>query len=434
MPLQRQAYQDILAWKKNPQHKALLITGARQVGKTFLVRAFAREYYKTVLEINFVEQPSAKAIFEGDLDIDTLITSLTAYSNKPLKPRSTLIFFDEIQECPRARTAIKFLVDDGRFDYIESGFLLGISYKDVPSYPVGYEQVLSMYPLTLEEFYQANGVQEKVLTTVRECFQSRKSVPEAIHNRLKQLFYYYLVVGGMPAAVQNFINTNDIAQTLVTQKSILALYRQDIAKYASNKSHVHAIFDYIPAELNKKNKRFKLSDLAKSARMERYESDFMWLSDAGVALPCYNVTEPKPPLALNQQHNLFKVYLCDTGLLCAATMDSIQFDLIQGNVKINWGSILENVIAQQLVAKESKLYYFDKPKIGEIDFLLKCEGAIVPLEAKSGKDCQQHRALDKLLAVKEWNIHQAYVLCGENVCAKGSLLYLPWYMVFCLHR
>ncbi|WP_080797489.1 ATP-binding protein [Arabiibacter massiliensis] len=434
MALKRKALKHLERWKNNPDHRALLITGARQVGKTYLVREFARNHYDTFIEINFVQTPSATAIFEGDLDARTLIANLTAFSSKPLVPGSTLIFLDEIQECPRARTAIKFLVDDGRFDYIESGSLLGVRYKEVPSYPVGYETYLRMYPLTLEEFFHANGIQPEVFEHVRACFSHRTPVAEALHERLLKLFRLYLVVGGMPAAVQEFVNSSDLARVLKIQRDILAQYRQDIARYASDKTHVHAIFDHIPAELDKKNKRFKLSDLAKTARMERYASDFMWLADAGVALPCYNTSEPKAPLAINAQHSLLKVFLCDVGLLGAALGGTVQFELLQGNIDVNWGSLLENAIAQQLVAHDFDLYYYDKQRVGEVDFLLQDGKSIVPLEAKSGRDFRKHAALDNLLAVQEWRLSSAFVVCSCNIEQKSKVTYLPWYALICIEK
>ena len=429
MSLKRSAYSDFTAWKNDADHGALLVTGARQVGKTFLIREFAKESYKVTLEINFVETPSAKAIFEGDLDADTLIANLTAFSGVALEPGETLVFLDEIQECPQARTAIKFLVDDGRFDYIESGSLLGVLYGQVPSLPVGYERIVRMFPLSLEEFFAANGVQPDVLDSTRLCCEEGRPVPTVAHERLLRLFRLYLAIGGMPSAVKEFTETSDLARVLQVQRDILMLYRQDIAKYAPNKAHVHAIFDSMPAELDKKNKRFKLSDLSKTARMERYESDFMWLVDAGVALPCYNATAPLTPLEVNAQRNLFKLFLCDVGLLSAASVGSVQFDLVSGNVSINWGSFLENAIAQQLTANGFDLFYYDKSKIGEVDFLLQRGSKVIPLEAKSGSDCEKHAALDNLMAVSEWSLDEAVVICRDNVKQSGSVTYLPWYSI-----
>ena len=432
MALARTAYQKLLAWKQRPQHKALLISGARQVGKTYLVREFARAEYGAFLEINFIETPSAVQAFEGDLDAQTIITNLSVYAASPLVPGNTLVFLDEVQMCPRARTAIKFLVDDGRFDYIESGSLLGVTYQAVPSIPVGYEEQLQLMPLSLSEFFGACGIQREVLDHVGGCVRAGRPVPEPIHSRLLRLFRIYMAVGGMPAAVQAYVDSFDLAAVLQIQRDVLALYRQDIARYAPDKPHVHRIFDAIPAELDKKNKRFMLSDLAKSARMNRYESDFMWLVDAGVGLPCYNATAPVVPLAVNVRRNLFKLFLCDVGLLAAAAVGPVQRELIQGDLSINWGSFLENAVAQQLAACGIDLYYYDKSKIGEVDFLVQRAGRVVPLEAKSGAVYTKHRALDNLMAVEEWGLAQGVVLCGGNVAAEGRLVYVPWYALACL--
>ena len=429
MAIKRSLSKQLEAWKERKDHKALLIDGARQVGKTFAVREFARSHYEVFLEVNFIEMPGAKAIFEGDLDASTVIMGLTAYSGVPLVPGKTLIFFDEIQECPRARTAIKFLVDDGRFDYMESGSLLGVTYQHVDSLPIGYEEELRVYPLTFAEFALALGVQPDVLREARCACESGSPVPQAIHERLLRAFRIYMAVGGMPAAVQTFMDTSDLVHVLEVQRSILTLYRQDASKYAPNKAHVNAIFDAIPAQLDKKNRRFKLTDLAKSARMERYESDFMWLADAGIALPCYNVSAPTVPLQINKQHSLFKLFLCDCGLLSAASVGAVQFDLIQGNLSINQGSFLENVLAQELVANGFSLFYFDKAKIGEVDFVLQRGSAVLPLEAKSGADFKSHRALDNLMRIDEWGVEQAVVLCGGNVSSGEGITYLPWYAV-----
>lgn len=429
MELARSTDKAIEHWHGNPSKRALLITGARQVGKTHAIRRFAREHYRHFLELNFVETPSAKRIFDGDLDARTVIANLTAFAGHPLVPGETLVFFDEVQECPRARAAIKFLVDDGRFDYAESGSLLGVLYQDVPSLPVGYEQVLRMYPLGLEEFFLALGVQPETLELVRSCKRDAQPVPGAIHERLTRLTRLYLATGGMPAAVARLAETSDLAQVLAVQRDIVELYRQDIAKYAPNKPHVKAIFDAMPAELARANKRFLLKDLAPSARMERYASDFMWLVDAGVALPCYNVKAPAPSLALNEQRNLFKLFSSDVGLLGSMLERSVQFDLVQGDAGVNCGAILENLAAQQLTLNGFKLRYFERSRVGELDFVLPGPDAALPVEIKSGKDFRTHKALDNVLKVGEWNIPKAEVYCPSNLEVRGKVIYLPWYML-----
>lgn len=429
--LKRKAYEDLLKWKEETNGKALCIIGARQIGKTTLIREFGKKEYPYFAEINFVTDPKAADIFHGKLTAEEIITNLTAYLQKPLEVGKTLILFDEIQECPEVRSAIKFLVEDGRFDYIESGSLLGIKYKDVHSYPVGYEQMLPMYPLDFEEYLWANGIQEQTICYLNDCYEHQKRVSDTVHETLCKLFYSYLVVGGMPQNVQIYVDTHDIAKVIVNQRSILDLYRLDIAKYASenNKIKVKAIFDSIPAQLNEKNRRFKINSIHPDARILRYEDSFNWLADAGVALPCYNVTQPQPPLQLNEKRNLFKLYMNDVGLLCASCMENIQFDLLMGNVEINMGSILENAFAQNLKSNGFELHYFDSKKIGELDFVIQKGLSAELLEIKSGNDFKKHPAMDHAMQTEQWKFESCIVFSKSNVEKENDILYLPWYMI-----
>lgn len=429
--LKRKAYQDLLNWKNNTRGKALCIIGARQIGKTTLIREFGKNEYKHFAEINFVTDKRAADIFHGKLTAEEIITNLTAYLQMPLEEGGTLILFDEIQECPEVRSAVKFLVEDGRFDYIESGSLLGVRYKDVRSYSVGFEQMLPMYPLDFEEYLWANGVQEQTISYLRNCYEQKKTVSETVHQTLCKLFYSYLVVGGMPETVQIYIDTHDIAKVVQNQRSILDLYRLDIAKYAtdSDKIKIKAIFDSIPAQLNEKNRRFKVNSVDPNARILRYEDCFNWLADAGVALPCYNVSEPQPPLQLNEKRNLFKLYMNDVGLLCAACMENIQFDLLMGNMDVNMGSILENVFAQNLKSNGFELRYFDSKKVGELDFVLQRGVSAEVVEIKSGSDYKKHLAMDHAVKTENWKFGNCIVFSKSNVEEENGILYLPWYMV-----
>ena len=429
--LYRKFYDELVKWHKQEKKLALLIDGARQIGKTTLIRKFAKDCYgDNFVEINFINTPSAKEIFAGDISVDAIISKLTLFLRRPLTPHKTLIFFDEVQECLEVRTAIKFLVDDGRFDYIESGSLLGINYKEIKSYAVGYEENRTMYPMDFEEFAIANGIQRSTFDLLKDCYEKRVPVDEFVHKQMMQLFTYYVIIGGMPAVVQEFVNSKDMGRVVGIQSDILKLYRKDITKYATTgKEKITLIFDTIPAELNAKNKRFMLSDLAKSARMERYESCFNWLTDAGIALPCYNLAEPKQPVAINKQHNLFKFYMADTGLLCAMCSGDVQYQIVNGNYGINEGSIMENMFAQQLKSNGFNLYYFDKQKVGEVDFIVEQHAELVPVEIKSGKDYKSHRALDNLLAVDEYKLKESLVFCIGNIEAEDKVVYLPLYMI-----
>ncbi len=418
-------------WKSSKEKKALCVIGARQIGKTTIIREFARQNYEHFVEINFITEPQAHKIFEGDLTAEMIIENLTAYKMQQMEPGNTLIFFDEIQECPNARCAIKFLVEDGRFDYIESGSLLGVRYKEVKSYPVGFEEICYMYPLTFEEYAVANGVQPTTLELLKGCYSRKEPVSEAIHSTMLKLFYTYIVVGGMPEAVQTYVTTHDIGKVVQVQRDILELYRLDIARYAegNDKIKIKAIFDSIPSQLDDKNRRFFLSRVDENGRQNRYENSFLWLSDAGVALPSYNVTEPQPPLKLNEKRNIFKLFMNDTGLLCAACMRNIQFDLLNGNMEVNMGSILENVFAQSIKSSGFSLNYYESKKYGELDFVVQNGTTVDLVEIKSGNDYRKHPALSRVAAVDNWTFGKKIVFCKGNVEAGEGIEYLPWYMI-----
>lgn len=434
--LKRKAYEKLTEWKKQENKKALCIVGARQTGKTTTVRQFAQDYYDYFVEINFMLDEKAGQIFSGALDANTIVTNLTAYVQKKMESGKTLVLLDEIQECPNARTAIKFLVEDGRFDYIETGSLLGVKFKEIKSYPVGFEEIYRMYPMDFEEFLWANGIQDSTIGYLKECYLNKKEVTESVHNTLNKLFLSYIVVGGMPQVVQKYVDTHDIGKVVSNQQDILESYRLDIAKYANNgnKVKIRAIFDSIPSQLNEKNRRFILAKVDENGRQIRYENSFEWLTDAGVALPCYNVAEPQPPLQLNEKHNLFKLFMADTGLLCAACMANIQFDILQGNVDINLGSILENVMAQAIKSNGFNLYYYDSKKYGEIDFTIQNGMNVDLVEIKSGNDYKKHSAMNKLIGIQNWKFDKKYVFCKGNIEVDEDVVYLPWYMVMFYKR
>ena len=432
--LRRKAYEYFLKWKNQKEKKALCVTGARQIGKTTLIREFGRRNYEHFVELNFVTEKDAGAIFSGSLDANTIITTLSAYTRKPMEPGRTLVLLDEVQECPEARTAIKFLVEDGRFDYIESGSLMGVRHKEVASYPVGFEELYRMYPMDFEEFLWANGVQQSPIDYLRGCFDKLAPVSQAVHETMKKLFLSYIVVGGMPEAVQLYVDTHDIAKVAALQTDILELYRLDISKYAqgNDKLKIRAIFDSIPSQLNAKNRRFVLTDVDAKGRQLRYANSFQWLAQAGVSLPCYNVSEPKAPLALNEKHSLFKLFMGDVGLLCAACMENVQFSILQGDLEINMGSILENVIAQQIKSAGLSLHFFDAKKYGELDFVIQNGLRIQLVEVKSGKDYKKHASLDRVRQVKEWQAEKSYVFCQGNIEEADGVTYLPWYEIMFL--
>lgn len=420
-------------WYKDPNKKALLITGARQIGKTYIIKEFAKSHYKNFVEINFIHNQEAKYIFEKNLDAETICTGLSTFLDRSLEPHKTLVFFDEIQECPNARTAIKFLVEDGRYDFIESGSLLGVNYKHVKSFPVGFETIVNMYPMDFEEFCIAMGISDDLLANIKDCYDNKSEVNIFIHKKFIELFKIYVTVGGMPDSIKTYIRTKSLVKVDEIQKSILTQYRDDISQYSErDKNKIYKIFDEIPSELDAKNRRFHLSSISKTARLINYEDAFMWLKNAGVALPCYSLNAPVHPLKINEQSRLFKLYLSDCGLLCAMSLKDIKFLLFRGDVSVNMGSILENVFAQELAAHQFALRYFNKHNIGEVDFIIQLGGEILPIEIKSGKDFTAHASLNNVLNVKEWKLNRGIVFCEGNVRQEGKITYLPWYMIMFL--
>lgn len=415
--------------------KALLLTGARQTGKTYAIRRYAQQAGLQLVEMNFLLQPETRSIPQGVANVQDLLLRISAFADKPLVPGKTLIFFDEVQAYPDIMTWVKALVDEGRFKYALSGSLLGLEIENIRSVPVGYMDEHQMYPLDFEEFIRNVGVTDEVIDAVRQAWEQRKPVDAYIHDKLMRLFNLYLIVGGMPAVVQKYADTNDLQHVLQEQRAILALYKRDIARYdPENKLYINDIFDLIPSELNAKNKRFILKNLNEHIKFSRHENSFVWLRDADMALPTYNVEEPRVPLKLNELRNLFKLFQNDVGLLASQYANGIQLQILQGEVCINNGAIYENAVAQELHAHGWKLYYFNSKKQGEVDFLLEQDSEIIPVEVKSGKDYQRHVALSNILDNKEYAIHRALVLNNDNIQQRGNVLYAPVYMTMFIHH
>lgn len=415
--------------------KALLVTGARQTGKSFSIRQFGRSHFKHYVEINFIDQPEAINILKGAKNSQEILLRLSLLTEVPLVKGQTLIFFDEVQEYPDIVTAIKFLVEEGSYRYILSGSLLGVELNDLRSEPVGYMDVMEMFPLDLEEFFQATGISEQVMESLKNAFEQKHPVDEFVHTKIMEVFRLYLIVGGMPAAVQKYIDTHNLQQVMAEQQSIIRLYKRDIAKYdKKNKLYIEEIFDLIPSELNAKNKRFILKNLNENIKFSRYENGFLWLKDAGVALPTYNVEEPVVPLKLSRSRNLFKLFQSDIGLLACQYAEGIQLRIISDEKSINYGSIFENVVAQELRAHGFDLYYFNSKKQGELDFVIEKDGCVLPIEVKSGKDYLRHNALTNVMGNEGYAIPQAIVFCNDNLSVKDKVCYLPIYMVAFLQK
>lgn len=426
--LRRKILNVINDWHVKGSRKALLLSGARQVGKTTAVREFARTQNLQMVEINFVKRPTAIMAFEGNLDTKTIIMNLSAMGYGPFVKGKTLVFFDEIQECPKARTAIKFLVEENVYNYIESGSLLGINYKPVPSYPVGYEEEVAMYPLDFEEFLWANGISETIIATLRECYDNLLPVPEFIHERIIEYYRQFLIVGGMPEAVQTFVNTPDFNEVIKVQRSIMTTYRADITNYAgSSQTLVKRVFDAIPSELGKQDKRFVLANIEKGASHRKYEDPTQWLIDSGIAYYSFNTSAFELPFVTTENRKLYKLYMLDTGLLCSASLKGLQIDVLNGNLEVNNGALTENFVACTLVANNHSLHYYDRKSRQELDFIIEEDCRITIVEVKSGKDYHKHASLSSALNLFKSSIHRAIVLSPYNLSMSKGVIYMPLY-------
>lgn len=408
---------------------ALLLTGARQTGKTYSARMFGKQF-TNFIELNFVEHPEAISIFENVTSADEILLRLSAVTATPMIPGETIIFFDEVQKCENLITAVKFLVEDGRYRYILSGSLLGVELKNIRSQPVGYMGIKEVFPLDFEEFIINLGVSDAVRNSLLDCWENHTAVDSMVHEKMMQLFRLYLVVGGMPAAVSEYKESNNVNTVMSVQQDIIALYRMDISQYAQkDKLKIKEIFDLVPSELDAKNKRFILKSLNERAKFNRYEDSFLWLKDAGVVIPVYNVDEPKPPLKLSETRNLFKLFSNDVGLLAAQYADGIQLKILTGDSSINIGAVYENVIAEELLSHGLTPYYYNNKRRGEVDFVVSVGDKVMPIEVKSGKDYRNHAALNNLMADYPNTLYDAVVLSNGNVDVTGNITYVPIYMV-----
>lgn len=414
--------------------KALLVTGARQTGKTWLIRDEIEKSGYKKFEINFIDQPDMVAYLNAEMSAEEFLVKLKMIMPESCRPKETIVFFDEIQKCPEIVTKIKFLVDEGSFRYVMSGSLLGVEIRGIASVPVGYLTVLRMYPMDFEEFMIANSVSQTTLDMLKEKYVRLEPVDDFIHQRLLAMFFVYLIVGGMPDAVRTYVETKDIREVDKVQHDIIGLYKEDFSQYEQEdrKLRLKAIYDLIPAELNKQNKKFVFTMLDRELKFDRYENSFLWLKDAGVALPVYNVEEPVIPLLISKSSNVFRLFSSDIGLLTSAYPAATKIELIQKNAEVNNGAHFENAVAQQLTANGFDVYFCKKKNIGELDFVIEMDGRVVPIEVKSGKDYKRHNALDHFMEVPNYHMEKAYVLSTGNVEVDGKICYLPIYMTYLL--
>lgn len=433
--LHRKIEKKIIEWIRK-DNKALLIDGARQVGKTFIIKSVLESEDCDYISFNLLETPELATLLSNCQTVDEMVTNLSLFTDKPFQKGKTFIFFDEIQEFKELATRIKFWVDEGSFRYIFSGSLLGVELKNIKSAPVGYLRTYTMYPLDFEEFLQIYNFTPELRASLYHSFIDREPVDSTVHDRMMQIFNAYLNVGGMPSAVQKFKDTQNLSQVISEHEDIVLQYKKDFTRYEveEKKPYLTRIYDLIPAELNSNNKRFNFADLKKGLRYSRSEDNFVWLASAGVALPVYNVAEPVLPLLLNEKSSLFKLFLSDVGMLTTLYGRATKLDILSGSQDINNGAIYENVIAQELRAHGFKLYYYNSKKFGELDFVIEYNGKVLPIEVKSGKSYQRHSALSNVMEISNYSIAESFVFSNFNVEVKGGITYYPIYMIMFLEN
>lgn len=445
--LKRKIEEELIAWKNDSNRKPLVIKGCRQCGKTFIVQKFAEENYANVVYLNFMQDSDYTLAFEGSKRVDDIVMNLSAMiPQSQFVANETCIIIDEIQECPAARTALKFFKMDGRYDIIATGSLLGVkgygerrnssgNESSKTSIPVGYETIIDMYPLDFEEFLWANGISEAIIGKLTECLDSIQPVPEAIHQKMRQLILQYTVVGGMPSVVNTFVNTHNMGRVLAEQRGIVAEYEEDMVKYASDadKPRIRECFESIPRQLSKEYKKFQYSTIRKGAKASQYIGSIQWIEDAGIINRCRNLTITELPLNGNTIDDCFKVYMADTGLFVSMLDDGTQFDILQGNLHTYKGAIFENLVADIFTKMKRRLYYFRKDSGLEVDFVTRYKGECVLVEVKA-KDGNIKSSKTILSHPEKYHVNHAIKLGDLNIGNSGQFLTLPLYMTFLLRQ
>ena len=441
--LKRKIYDELVAWKKRSNGStALMIDGARRVGKSFIAQAFAKAEYRSHILIDFGRAgKDVLDLFENEsADLDLFFAKLAAYYSTALHRRESLIIFDEVQQYPRARQMIKYLVEDGRFDYLETGSLIRLK-KNVQDIIIPSEENhLEMFPLDFEEFLWAMG-DEATYPLIRQCFEEKKPLGAALHRKIMNDFRQYILVGGMPQSVLAYINGKNFEESDNAKRRILRLYREDVAKFAEGyEDKVYAVFDGIPGQLSRKEKKYKMTSLGKQARFRSYEDSFVWLNDAMIVNTCFNATDPHVGLALSADNTVQKCYMADTGLLVTLTFKDKKFTdnelyraILFDKLNINEGMLMENVVAQLLRLHRPRLYFYSKSdnlhreNHMEIDFLVTEGKKIAPVEVKSG-DYHRHSSLDKFRLRFSSVIGNSYILYTKDLMLKDGIVHLPLYM------
>ena len=431
MVFKRKIYDKLKQWKElSGGSSAVLLEGARRIGKSTIVEEFARNEYDDYMILDFAKEgKDIKNNFTENMDdLDTFFRNLFLLKGRSLEGERCVIIFDEVQLFPQARQAIKYLVADGRYEYMETGSLISIR-KNVTNILIPSEEYrIKMYPMDFEEYLWATG-DNVTFEAMQSAFQHRKPLGDVIHRKIMQKFRTYMVVGGMPQAVNALVEGKTFAQIDFIKRNILSLYEEDLAKYdTENREKASVIFKTIPEQLENKNSHFRFSLIDKNARYQNYVDAVSFIAEAMIGNECINVTKPEVALELFADRSNFKLYMGDTGLLCASCMENIQFELLQGNMEVNMGSILENVFAQIIKSNGFSLNYFESKKYGELDFVIQNGMEVDLLEIKSGKDYKKHFALSKVSAVENWEFGRKIIFCSGNVEEEEGMEYLPWYL------
>lgn len=427
--LKRKFYDYLLNWKNTKDRECLLVKGARQIGKTYIIEQFGKENYKNYVYINFVENPKCKEVFEGALSADEIYKKLSVYiSGIKFIEKETLIFLDEIQECPNARTALKFLALDNKYDVIASGSLLGISYKEVSSIPVGYERQVDMYALDFEEFLWAIGVNGEAISYVKEFFDKKEKVPNDVNEKMFEYLREYIVVGGMPDVVNTFIKTDNYNEVQKAQEKIIRSYYEDMIKYAPvvEKPKVRKCYDSIPKQLAKENKKFQFSLVEKKSTARKYGNSLDWLSDANIIQRIFNVSTPLLPLKAYEKDDQYKVYMNDIGLLVAMYGFEIKAPILENSIKGSAkGGIYENLVSDIMIKRGYKLNYYKTENASqEIEFLITTNDGVIPIEIKAGNGASV--SLNSFIC--EFSPKIAYKLITGNLGIAETKIILPLYM------
>lgn len=431
--MRREIYDKLIIWKNNPDKKPLIIFGPRQVGKTYLIDQFGKENYEYLYYINFEMDKKAKKLFDGNLDIKTLLIQLSSYnSNIPIVEGKTLLFFDEVQKVPQVLTSLKSFALDKRYDVIVSGSMLGLIMYEVSSFPVGYVERLYMKPMSFKEFLWANNYSDEMIAEYKIYYDAKKPLPIFLHEKLNELFLHYVAVGGMPEVVKKYIETSNMYDVIKIQRRIINDYKDDIAKYSTRmmKEKVRECFESIPDQLAKDNKKFQYKIVKQGGNSRYYSNAINWILDAGIGIKVNRLKTFDIPLRAYRDPNAFKFYLNDTGLLLSFYQENLSNEIINGNLGVFKGGVFENIIAQALVYNGFDIYYYQKADNLEIDFVIYFDHQIIPIEVKAGKNIN---ATSLKNIIEKENLSYGIVLSQNNLNYENpKIKMLPLYMIMFL--